>query len=289
MYIDPEERPKVQSATNYGVAVVLHLVLFLGLWWMGQLKLNEPPLVIPMDWTVVPVENLNGDANEPPPLTPEDLQPPEPAPPPEPVVAPPPVTVEAKEAVVVEKKEPEKPKEPDKPKVEEKKPEPEPPKKTAAELREEKLKRMRESAKDVKDRPKPPTPPRNGKTGPKTLSDAEIAKMMAMGAKAGAVESIPHNEMEQCLYMLRNAIDKRWQQLTPQIGRTGTVTITIRLNAAGAIASAQIARSCGDPMTDAAALKVVQGVGTVRGLTRDFIAKYSAEPITILYEVTSLR
>ena len=83
MYIDQEERPKVQSAANYGIAVALHLVLFLGLWWMGQLKLNERPLVIPMDWTVVPVENLNGDANEPPPLTPEDLRPPEPAPPPE--------------------------------------------------------------------------------------------------------------------------------------------------------------------------------------------------------------
>lgn len=300
MYIDQEERPKVQSAANYGFAVALHLVLFLGLWWVGQLKLSEKPLVIPMDWTVVPVENLNGDENEPPPLKPEDLQPPEPPPPePEPVVepppAPPPVTVEAKEAVVEKPKEPEKPKEkpkePEPPKVEEKKPEPkpEPPKKTAAELREEKLRRMRESAKDVKDKPKPTEPPRTGKTGRKTLSDAEIAKMLAMGAKAGAVESIPNNEMEQCLYMLKNAIDKRWALVTPQIGRTGTVTITIKLNSAGAIATARLAQSCGDPVTDAAALKVVQGVGTVRGLTRDFIAKYSAEPITILYEVTSSR
>ena len=148
---------------------------------------------------------------------------------------------------------------------------------------------MRESAKDVKDKPKPAEPPRTGKTGRKTLSDAEIAKMLAMGAKAGAVESIPNNEMEQCLYMLKNAIDKRWALVTPQIGRTGTVTITIKLNSAGAIATARLAQSCGDSVTDAAALKVVQGVGTVRGLTRDFIAKYSAEPITILYEVTSSR
>ena len=289
MYIDQEERPKLQSAANYCLAVVLHLLLFVGLWWMGQLKLSDKPLTIPMDWTVVPVENLNGDENEPPPLKPEDVQPPSP---PEPVVEPPkppeppPVTVEAKEAVVVEKP-PEKPKEPEKPKVEEKPPEP--PKKTAAELREEKLRRMRERAKDVKDRPKPPEPPRNGKTGRKTLSDAEIAKMLAAGAKAGAVESIPNNELEQCLYMLKRAIDAQWSRLSPQIGRTGTVNIAIRFNAAGAIASSSISRSCGDPVTDAAALKVVRSVGVVRGLTRDFIAKYSAEPITILYEVTSSR
>ena len=85
MYIDREQRPNVISATTCGVALVLHLLFFGLMWYLGELDFSENMTVIPIDLTVVPFENLDGDENEPPPEKPPEPTPPEPEPtPPEP-------------------------------------------------------------------------------------------------------------------------------------------------------------------------------------------------------------
>ena len=205
MYIDQEQKPTVLSGTNFVIALILHALMFGVLWSVNQLRFREKEIVIPIDLTVVMHENLNGNENEPPPVKPPEPKPPEPKPeppkpeppkpkPPEPVKPPEAVEqIHEKTNVVKKVEEPKKPEEP---------------KKTAAELRAERIKRMQEMAKDVKDRPKPPPEPvRNGKTGRKTLSDAEIARLMAMGYKAGATEQIAPNEESMCLGFLKRAID----------------------------------------------------------------------------------
>ncbi len=300
MYIDEERKPEPLSTTNVILALVVHLGLFALLWFMGQLSLREKEVVIPIDLTVVVEENLDGKENEPPPLEKplggaassraeveekkiepvarQDAAPPE-------VKAPEP---EAVEQIVEKKKEkkPEKPKE----KVKEKARQdaaPPKPKKSAKELREERLRKMRESAKD---NPKtPPRPVRDGKTGRKTLSDAEIKKLLAAGYKPGATEQLAANEESMCLGFLKRSIDEKWAQLSPQIGRAGTVHISIRFDRSGCIAASSIAKSCGDVTSDAAALRVVQSLGRVRGLTSAFLDKYSRETITIRYTIQNLR
>lgn len=293
MYIDEEKRPEPVSATNFVVAVVLHALFFALLWFAGQMSFREKEVVIPIELTVVPFENLDGNEDEPPPVAPPEPAPPEPAPP-EPAVEPepPPVPDPPPEAVVEtpREKEEEKKVEPPKP------PEPPRPKEKTEEEkrreREERIKKMRESATDVKEKPKPkpPEPPRNGKTGPRTLSDAEIARLLSLGAKVGSYEQVSSNEEAISLGALKSAMDARWAQLAPQVGRDGDVEITIRFDASTRrIASCSLSRSSGDATTDAAAMNVVRSLGVVRGITSGFAKKYSGESITIRYHVKSSR
>ena len=167
---EPQQRPKVLDSRIVFAVFIAHIAFFVGLWiiaWIKDLWPVKPEEIIPIDLTVVVVENLDGKPDEPPPV-----KKPEPTPPPQPPKPKPKPTP----------KEPEKPKELEKivtnivEKVEKKqeKKEPEPPKKTAKELREEKMKRMREKATDTKrkvESPKPTPPQPNGRTDKKILSD----------------------------------------------------------------------------------------------------------------------
>ena len=298
-YIDEEKRPDPKGASNFVAALAIHVLFFAALWFAGQMTFHEREVVIPMDLTVIPVENLDGDENEPPPLVPPEPPPPEPEPPPPmPVVpeTPPPAPDPQPEAVVTTPKEEEKvePPKPPEPKPPEVKP-PEPPKpkeKTAAEKLADRKKQMLASAKEVKPQPQPkpaaPAPPRNGKTDRKTLTDDEIRKMMAMSARVGAHEQVTSDEESLSISALKRAIDVRWNQVSPQIGRPGEVHLSIRFNTSRAVTSCSIAKSCGDPTTDAAAMKVVGGLGVVSGITQGFAEKYSRESIKIRYEIKGM-
>ena len=148
MYIDTEQRPKVHRLTNYVVAILLHLGLFLVFLSMGVFHLTPKETIIPMDLTVIVKENLEGKDDEPPPvddqppLKKEDSKPQEDPPPPPPPERHPDavkqIEVPKTNKVEVVKKEDPKPSEP--------------PKKTAAELRAERLAKMRAAAKAAETR-----------------------------------------------------------------------------------------------------------------------------------------
>ncbi|MBP5791841.1 MAG: energy transducer TonB [Kiritimatiellae bacterium] len=296
-YIDEDKKPEVMGAGNFIAAVVIHLLFFAVLFVMGNFSFADDEVVIPIDLTVVVKENLDGNEDEPPPLEDPAESEPEPEPPkPEPEQPKPEPPPPPQESVIpVEEKKPEPPKKvepkPEPPKKVE--PKPEPPKKTAAQLREEKLKKMRESAKDVerpkppKEKPKPPQP--NGKTGPKRLTDEEIKRLLNQGYKPGTTEQIAPNEESRCLGLVKLGMDEKWREISPQIGKEGVVKISIRFDKGGRIVSSAIKASCGDSVSDAAALKVVRSVGSVRGLSSMFLDKYSKESITLLYSVRSGR
>lgn len=278
-YIDEEKKPEVMGAGNFVAALVLHVLFFAALFAIGNFSFADEEIVIPIDLTVVVKENLDGMEDEPPPLEDPPAPEPEPAAPdsaPEPPRQPDPPPPPKESVLPVEEQKPDPPK-----KVE--------PKKTAAELREERLKKMRDSAKDVdapkKEKPKPKPPQPNGKTGPKTLSDAEIEKLLNRGYKPGATEQIAPNEESRCLALVKMAMDEKWRELSPRIGKEGIVNISIRFDRGGRIASSSLVKSCGDAASDAAALKVVRSVGSVRGLSTMFLEKYSKESITLIYSV----
>ncbi len=267
---------------NYIISIFLHVAFFAILWFAGQLIVREKEVVIPIDLTVVVQENLDGNEDEPPPLEQPSPTPPEPTPPPppppEPVREPdPPRPVDAVE--VVTPPEPTPPPPPPPEKTEEQK------RKEREEARRKRLEEMRNSAKD---NPRPTPPRNNGRTEQKTLSDEEIRKLLQQGYKPGTSEQIAPNEESMCLGFVKQAIDAKWRELSPKIGRAGMVQITIRFDRNGRITSAALAQSCGDATSDAAAMKVVQSVGLVRGLTTNFLTKYSRESITIRYKVEGL-
>ena len=83
---DTAPRPKVVSTHNLAVALVCHLAAFV-LFWLysachGLFDSHDEPKIEFFDPTVVVVENLDGNPDEPPPLKKVEPEPPPPPPPP---------------------------------------------------------------------------------------------------------------------------------------------------------------------------------------------------------------
>ena len=281
--VQEEQRPKVLEFRIVAIVFLVHLAFFAGLWVFDKLTglFDKPEEIIPIDLTVVVVENLDGNPDEPPPL-----KKPEPPPPPPPKPKPKP-----------KPKEPEKPKELEKivtnivEKVEkkpEKKEQPPEPKKTAKELREEKLKRMREKATKTNrkvETPKPSQPQPNGRTDKKTLSDAEIQKLLNAGYRPGSSTNLAASEEQLCYSLIKQAFEEKWDKpawtdtLKPMV-------IRVWFTAGGRIANFKLEQSSGDPKADATIKSAASRVGMVRGLTAGFIEKHGRSGVPVRFKVT---
>lgn len=260
MFEERENAPEVLSTTNIVLAVAVHLLFFTLCWAVVQ-PLEKKETVIPIDLTVVVHENLDGDENEPPPLEKPKPKPPEPKPkpkPPEPEPKPPEKPLDAVEKVVEKKPKPEK-KPPEKPKK------PEPPKKTAKQLREERIKRMQEEAKVVK--PKTTT---NGRTAKKTLSDDEIRKLLNAGYKPGATEQLADNETQRCLSLIYRAFYEKWESpaYSPSLRE---MVLRVTFDAGGRVTGWTLTQGSGDHAADASVRKAAQQVSYIPGLTAAFL------------------
>ena len=274
-------RPKVLSTASVVIALLLHLVFFLLCYLFAVFHFKDDEKIIPIDLTVVVVENLDGDPDEPPPLKPPEPEPPPPPPPPKPKPRP---------------KEPEKPKELEKivtnivekleKKEEPKKPEP-PPKKTAKELRDERIKRIRDAAKDTKQRPKTqPSPPQpNGRTDRKTLSDAEIQKLLNAGYKPGRSTNLAASEEQLCFSLIKQAFEEKWDK-PPWTDTLRPMVIRVWFGGGGRIVNYRLEQSSSDSKADATIKSAASRVGVVRNLTAGFIEKYRDKGVPIEFRVT---
>lgn len=269
MLFDRPKPPEVLSARTLGIALAIHLGFFACLWVFAAFHglFDKEETVVPIDLTVVVVENLDGNEDEPPPLKKPEPPPP---PPPKPKAAPKP-----------KPKEPEKPKELEKivtnivEKVE-KKPDkkPAPPKKSKKELMEERIKKMRDSAKDVKRRPVQEARPQpNGRTDRKVLSDAEIQKLLMAGYKPGRTTNLAANEEQLCVSLIRQAFEAKWDK-PPWTDTLKPMVLTCQFGNGGRLIGYKLTQSSGDPKADQTILSAAKRVGVVRGLTPDFIDKY---------------
>ena len=284
-----KKRPEVLSTKMLIVALLIHVAFFSAFWIFSIVNFKPKEVVIPIDLTVVVNENLDGKENEPPPL--EES---EPEPPPEPkpevkVEPPPPPKVENVEAVEVVK-EPETEKKSVK-KVEkkpEKKPakKPEKPKKTKEQLLRERIAKMRKSATTVKT----PivvkdVPSGDGRTSRKTLSDAEVRRLLNQGYVPGRSEQLAASEAQRCASLIKMALDRRWSEVSPTIDREGMVVLEAQFTDAGRLVNCRIVKSCGSVISDRAALSVASTVGIVFGLSPEFIASSRKSPVLINYNV----
>lgn len=289
-------RPQVLSAVTVIVALALHLAVFavFGLFALFTDK-KGPETIIPIDLTVVVNENLDGKEDEPPPLVnPPPPEPPKPKPKPRPKPAekkpdPPKPLEQIVTNVVksVEKKKDEPKKAPEKKKPEPKKPDP--PKKTAKELREERMKRIRDRMKTVN---KPVTievknakASGNGRTARQTMSRAEIERLLRQGYRPGTENRLAANEKQRCLSLIQMAIEDKWEAISPKVGNNGMVLLSVQFNSAGGLVNVRLAKGCGDALSDQAALAVARAVTSIPGLSAEFIAEFRKEPLTIRYNV----
>lgn len=279
-------RPEIFDSKSIAIAILCHAVVFICLLVMGVINFNdEKEVVIPIDMTVVVHENLDGNEEEPPPEKEVEAPPPEP----EPVVEktpppPPPIKEELPElppkveAVekIVEKKPPkkeepaikpvEKKKEPEKKieKKEEKKPE------RPKETREERLKRIRESAKNIKiTRPNAVPPRNNGKT---ERRPADWEKLLAQGATPGAKTVVSNSENQRCLSLIRKAFYSKWN-CPSWTDRLRPVQLSVTFGSGGSVEGYRIISSSGDRATDESVLAAAAAVRMVHGLSYEFLSK----------------
>ena len=192
-----EERKEVKASGPLNlhtilVAVGLHLSAFVLFWVAAKIIYRAPEVVIPIDMTIVP------PWAEPDPDDPE----PDPNPPPEEEKKPEPPKPEAKP-------EPEPPKEEPKEKVEaveqiKEKPKPKKKKFVKSEIKHPKKEKPKEKPKKKfnpgklvkypKIKPPMKLPPGKGTSRDKPLSQAEIMKALAGGARFGASNQLAANE-----------------------------------------------------------------------------------------------
>ena len=279
---DQARRPKVLCMRHLALALALHLGCFVLFWTYSAFHglFDEKEEIIPIDLTVVVVENLNGNEDEPPPLKKPEPPPPPPKPKPEPPKPKP------------KPKEPEKPKELEKivtnivtkvekkvEKKEEKKPEP--PKKTAKELREERMKKMRESAKTVnKTTTKTYTVQPNGRTDKKTLSDAEIQKLLNAGYKPGRSTNLAANEEQLGYSLIKAAFEAKWDK-PPWTDTLRPMTIRVWFGNGGRIVNYRLESSSGDARADQSIKSAAARVGAVSALPAAFIDKYKSSGVPV--------
>ncbi|MBQ3097349.1 MAG: energy transducer TonB [Kiritimatiellae bacterium] len=250
------------------VAVGLHLAAFVCFWIAAKIIYRAPEVVIPIDMTIVPpwAEQDPDDPEPDPNPPPEEEKKPEP-PKPEPKPEPEPPKEEPKEKVeaVEQIKEKPKPKKKVFKKSEIKHPKKEKPKKK--EFKRGKI------IKPPKVKPPMKLPPGKGTSRDKPLSQAEIMKALAAGAKFGASNQLAENEEQRCISLISRRFYECWtdfnwsENLRP-------VHLLVKFGAGGRIAGYRIVQSSGDTKVDQSVLAAAKRAGYVAGLSADFLKKY---------------
>ena len=286
----PERRPDVLSGKTLGIALAIHLAFFLVFWIFAVFHglFDKKEEIIPIDLTVVVNENLDGKENEPPPL--KNPDPPEkakPKPKPKPAVKEPEKPKELEKIVTnivakVDKKEAKKPE-----KKEDKK-EPEKPKKTKEQLRKERIEQMRKSAKvsnkPVKIEIKNAKESGNGRTSRKTLSDAEIMKLLNAGYRPGTSEQLAANEEQLGYSLIKAAFEAKWDK-PPWTDTLRPMTIRVWFGGGGRIVNYKLESSSGDARADQSIKSAASRVGAVSALPAAFIDKYKSSGVPVRFTV----
>ena len=283
-YIDQEQRPRVFSTGNIAGALVLHVLLFLGLWYAGTFNSRPDETVIPIELMVVVNENLDGDPDEPPPEKPVEPAPPEPEPPapapePPPVPEPPVVVPDA----IVQEPEKEKPKKPDPPK-EIKKPDPpkevkkpDPPKKT----REERLAEIRASTTKISQR-KPVAPPKNN--GRTEARQPNWEELLRAGYKPGPQNlGLDASEEQRCISLIRQTFHDKWSS-PPWTDTLREMLLQVQFGPGGEVRGYRLTQSSGDRNADGTVLHAASLVKAVRGLSPSFLEKNRT--VTVRFKVS---
>ena len=269
-YEERRHEREVSSPLNLRTILMafgLHVAAFVFFWIAAQIIYRTPDVIIPIDMTIVPPW-AEQDPNDPDPdPNPPPKEQPKPEPPkPQPKPEEPPKVDEKVEAVE---------KIPEKKKKEFKKSEVKQPDKKEEKKVEKPKKEFKKSP--IKKPPKiqPPVklPPGKGTSRDKPLSQAEIMKALAAGAKFGASNQLAENEEQRCISLISRRFYECWtdfnwsENLQP-------VLLSVRFGGGGKILGYKIVQSSGDAKVDQSVLAAAKRADHVSGLSAEFLKKY---------------
>lgn len=265
------------SGRTIGFAVTANAVIFALLGsvsFNGCLSSRPDEEIIPMDFVVVTEENAAdvlaetpNDAVEPEPQPqPEPAPPPPPPPPPpdpEPAPAPKPEPQPAPQSAPA----------PEKPKAEPQKAPDKPKWKPAPVSSIKKGKRVGPVTSGKKDKTKAATA--------KKLSEAEIRRLLAAGARPGNVNQVPPNEASRCYGLIARAFREACEG-TLEASPTGRAPkLRVSLAGGGAVTDIKVAESSGDRAFDAQVLAACRQVRRIAALPESFLEAYTSVTIRV--------
>ncbi len=240
------------------VSVVLHVLVIGGLLFYATIRgcLFKKQKVELVEFTIavdpVEVEEEKPKAPEPPKVEPK----PQPKP----------------DDIPVQKK-PEPPKKKEPPKPEKK---PEPPKK-------------KEPPKIEKGRRITKKPPVQSTVTPRerqTLTDEEIRKWLDKRVKIGETTSLPKNDLSLNYSLIKNALYDAWNQPSREAAGTKPAEVGFKVGPGGRIANPRIITSSGSPAFDQSALDALRRVGSIPGLSAEFINQFAKEELVIEFKLS---
>ena len=267
-FYEDRHRSRVSSPVNARTLLMafgLHVAAFVFFWIAAKIIYRTPDVIIPIDMTIVPpwAEQDPNDPDPDPNPPPEEQPKPEP-PKPKPQPEEPPKADEKLDAVE---------KIPEKKKKEFKKSEIKQPEKKV----EEKPKKKEFVKGPIKKPPKikPPVklPPGRGTSRDKPLSQAEIMKALAAGAKFGASNQLATSEEQRCVSLISRRFYECWTDFTWS-ENLRPVLLTVKFGGGGKILGYKIVQSSGDAKVDQSVLAAAKRADHVSGLSADFLKKY---------------
>ena len=119
------------------------------------------------------------------------------------------------------------------------------------------------------------------------MTEDQIRKLLSDGYVPSSKTQVATSTMQLCLSRIQMAINARWSKVHPRIGAEGYVLISVRFNSAGQMVNCRLGESCGDKVSDSAALTDVRSVGPIAGLDKDFLREFGKQDLIIRYKVES--
>lgn len=116
----------------------------------------------------------------------------------------------------------------------------------------------------------------------KPLSETEIRKLLAMGAKPGERNLVPAEE-DRCFELIRRAFYDAWAQPSYDEVGTATADVEVRLQKDGSIFGVRMTRKSGNMVLDTTVMQAATTVKRVDGLTPAFLGKF--DDVTVTFEV----
>jgi outer membrane biosynthesis protein TonB len=136
--------------------------------------------------------------------------------------------------------------------------------------REERLREMRARAKDTTNRPKPQKPQPNGRTEKRPPN---LEELLNKDYKPGRTTQLAASEEQRCLSLIKMAFESKWER-PPWTDTLKPMVIKVKFGPGGVILAYNLTSSSGDAAADQSILSAARRVGSVRGLTADFLNKY---------------
>jgi hypothetical protein len=119
---------------------------------------------------------------------------------------------------------------------------------------------------------------------PHMLTPGELDPLSGMAAPIGASNSVPMDERQRCLLLIKRALYDVWDRPTlADAGRQPTL-LEIRFDVSGRVFGAAVSQASGSEVMDRSVLLAAKRVTRVEGLTAVFLKEYPK--LTIEFTVT---